>query len=220
MLLRVNPREFLPALEAELPDVDAQKLGSLAEYLAIVEHYRRVLNLTAFAGAEQLTRELVGEAARLLELGPIEPGWKVLDLGSGVGTPVIPLAILCPEASFIGIESRERRAVYLQQARARLRLENLSFINGRVEELSVEHAMAYDLVTARAFAQPEQLLRLAMPLLRTSGELRGYLSGVQRLDPELLAELGLELAGMLEYSSGGGLSGRVVYRLTRGERGV
>ncbi len=205
----------MPVLAEMLPAASEGQRHQLAEYLALVDHYNRILNLTAFNGERELAGELVYEAARLFELGPIEPGWKVLDLGSGVGTPVIPLAILSPEARFAGIEARERRSVFLRQVKAKLRLENFEVLQQRVEELSVEHAMAYDLITARAFAQPAELLRLAMPLLKTSGELRGYLSGVQVLEPELLEAQGLSLAASLEYTIPGGSASRVVYRLRR-----
>jgi 16S rRNA (guanine527-N7)-methyltransferase len=155
---------------------DEAALGRLALYLELVAQYSQALSLTGFSlEGPLLAAELVGEALRLLRLDQIAPATHVVDLGSGNGSPVIPLAALCPEGQFTAVEVRQRRAEFLRLVSAKLGLENLSVDNRRVEELAREQPRAFQLVTSRAFAPPGKLLPLASLLLAPGGELRGYL---------------------------------------------
>jgi 16S rRNA (guanine527-N7)-methyltransferase len=196
-----------------LPQLDAQQRLSMAGYLSMVDQYRKVLNLTAFRGYDELLFELVIESARLLQLGPIAPGSKCLDLGSGVGTPVVPLAVLCPAANFIAVESRERRASFLRLVGAQLKLTNLTVLQQHSSDFGLEHALAYDLVTARAFAKLDTLFAAALPLLKPEGEIRAYLGAEQDLDPALLDRLGLRLRQRIEYEARG--ARRSIYAVAR-----
>ena len=153
-----------------------RQLDQLAEYLELVAQYSATLNLTGFGGdAAQLAGELVGEAVRLLKLGEIVPATHAVDLGSGNGSPVVPLAVLCPAVDFTAVESRTRRAAFLRTVQARLGLANLEVHAGRVEQLAKEQPAGFDLATSRAFAPLDKLLPLARDLLAGGGQLRGYL---------------------------------------------
>ena len=82
---------------------------------------------------------------------------SAIDLGSGAGLPGIPLAVAHPEVNFTLVESRLRRAAFLEMVIEKLALENATVITGRVEELAV----TADLCTARAFAPPSRCWALA-----------------------------------------------------------
>jgi 16S rRNA (guanine527-N7)-methyltransferase len=192
---------------------DALQRELLAQYLALVDEYRKVLNLTAFSTPEELAGELVAESARLLDFGQFEDGLRCADLGSGVGSPVIALAVLSPQASFVAVESRQRRAAFLRQVCAALRLRNIEVYCGRAEDLARQQAESFDLVTARAFAQPGLLLRTAGALLRPAGELRGFY-GAQLADVERAAgESGFLIESSHAYEQRGLL--RHCYRARR-----
>jgi 16S rRNA (guanine527-N7)-methyltransferase len=165
-----------PELARQVPNIGVLgplKRAQLAQYLGLVEHYAPVLNLTAFRGAE-LARELGAESLRLLELGPIPEGWNCSDLGSGVGTPVVPLALACPKASFTAVESRAKRCDFLRMVVAQVHIDNLTVLEQRTEQLIADAPASFDLVTARAYAQPDVLCAHAAALLKPGGELRGY----------------------------------------------
>lgn len=103
----------------------------------------------------------------------------VYDLGSGAGLPGIVLAIVHPGCRFVLVESRARKAAFLELAIERLGVPNAEPGLGRVEDLSA----GADAATARAFAPLEKSWRLACPLLRPGGRLI-YFAGAGLRDPQ------------------------------------
>ncbi len=97
----------------------------------------------------------------------IKPGDLVADVGSGAGLPGIPMAIAAPESNFVLIEPMERRASWLQEVVGELDLENVEVIRARAEEVE---GGEFDVVTARAVAALDKLLRLCVPLLKPGGK--------------------------------------------------
>ncbi len=209
---------LLPAVETELETLASTRaqlmpLGErlkeqLAAYLGLVSEYAGAAQLTALATATELARELGTESLRLLALGAPAPGMSLLDLGSGGGSPVVPLAIACPELDCTACESNGRKAAFLRQCAASLRLANLHVAEGRAEEQATGR---WDIVTSRAFMPLPKLLPLAARLLAGRGELRGYL-GAETAELEALAgRHRFSVTEVLEYEVTG--KQRHVYRL-------
>ena len=102
-------------------------------------------------------------SALLSELVP--DGSLVADVGSGAGLPGIPMAIAQPKAHFTLIEPMERRANWLLSVVNDLGIKNVDVIRARAEEVS---RTDFDIVTARAVAALDKLLKLLTPLTRGS----------------------------------------------------
>jgi 16S rRNA (guanine527-N7)-methyltransferase len=174
--MRDDPEKLGRLIAEQMPQAVADELATMTAYVELVIEYSTVLNLTGFRRApEHLAAELVGEALRLHELATITSGTRAVDLGSGNGSPVVPLAILNPQARFTAVESRSRPAAFLRTVQARLGLANLTVAEQRAEQLAVAEHGAFALVTSRAFAPLDKLVPLAFRLLAPGGELRGYL---------------------------------------------
>jgi 16S rRNA (guanine527-N7)-methyltransferase len=101
--------------------------------------------------------------ALLSELVPEDS--LVADVGSGAGLPGIPMAIAQPKAHFTLIEPMERRANWLSAVVQDLGIKNVDVIRARAEEVS---RTDFDIVTARAVAALDKLLKLLTPLTRRS----------------------------------------------------
>jgi 16S rRNA (guanine527-N7)-methyltransferase len=71
-----------------------------------------------------------------------------LDVGSGAGLPGIVFAICLPEVTVHCVDTVGKKAAFIQQVAASLRLPNLRGIHARVESLTEP----YDVITSRAFA--------------------------------------------------------------------
>jgi 16S rRNA (guanine527-N7)-methyltransferase len=102
-------------------------------------------------------------SALLAELVP--DNCLVADVGSGAGLPGIPMAIAQPKAHFTLIEPMERRANWLASVVADLGIKNVDVIRARAEEVT---RTDFDIVTARAVAALDKLLKLLTPLTRGS----------------------------------------------------
>lgn len=93
----------------------------------------------------------------------LEPGQKIVDIGSGAGLPGIPMAIAAPACQFTLVEPMERRSNWLTSAVAELGLTNVEVVRSRAEDLQ---RTDFDVATARAVAALDKLVRLLSPLIR------------------------------------------------------
>ena len=104
---------------------------------------------------------------------------SVLDIGSGGGFPAIPLAIMKPEWDFTLCESISKKANFLGELIKYLGLTNVTIKNNRVEEMSSVRAchgkpQQYDLITVRAVAKIDELIKYSLPLLKKGGSLLAF----------------------------------------------
>jgi 16S rRNA (guanine527-N7)-methyltransferase len=111
------------------------------------------------------TRHILNSAV-VAEL--VSPGDKVADVGSGAGLPGIPMAIARPDAEFVLIEPMERRSSWMLEVVEDLGLKNVRVLRSRAEDVTEQD---FDVVTARAVAALDKLLKMCVPLLKPGGAL-------------------------------------------------
>lgn len=140
---------------------------------------RRYADILATAGVE---RGLLGprEVDRLWErhlincavVGELlDPGARVVDIGSGAGLPGIPLFIARPDLDVVLLEPLLRRSEFLAEAVAELGLA-VEVVRGRAEEAWVrERCGERDAAVSRAVAPLDKLTKWSMPLLRPGGRM-------------------------------------------------
>jgi len=95
-----------------------------------------------------------------------EVGAKCLDIGSGGGSPAIPLKISFPQLNMIMLDSVGKKVNFLNEVVGGLGLDNIRGIHARIEDFDVRD---FDLVTARAVAPMCTLVEYALPFLRVGG---------------------------------------------------
>ena len=148
-----------PALEAGLVKLglalSPQQVDQLLAYQALIAQWNKVYNLTAVRDPqEMLTHHLLDSLAAVPPLLRQTEGraLSVLDVGSGGGLPGVVLAIVCPHLTVHCVDTVAKKAAFVQQVAASLKLPNLRGIHGRVESLKADAGQGYDVVCSRAFA--------------------------------------------------------------------
>ena len=135
-------------------DLDEDRQAQLLAYMDLIAKWTKVYNLTAVRDAhEMLTHHLLDSLGviaplrrELAKLG--QTNFSLLDVGAGAGLPRIVIAITCPEVSVTCVDTVAKKAAFIQQVAATLRLPNLRGLHARVEALT----QPYDVVCSRAFA--------------------------------------------------------------------
>ncbi len=127
------------------------RFEQLLGYLALIQKWNKVYNLTAVRDPqEMLTHHLLDSLTAVVPLVRHTGGQpaKVLDVGSGGGLPGIVLAICRPELDVSCVDTVGKKAAFIQQVAASLKLPNLQGIHARVETLTGP----FDVICCRAFA--------------------------------------------------------------------
>ncbi len=120
----------------------------LEQYHSLVRTYHRTLDLLSPGALRDWARLEQGALAFRDALLEVAPGARtVVDVGSGVGLPGIPMAIALPDVRFLLVERRRRRSAFLSLAVGQLRLPNAEVFGGDVRDLE---GVSCDAVTAQA----------------------------------------------------------------------
>ena len=125
----------------------------------------------------------------------------LLDIGTGGGFPSVPIAIEYPEISVTGIDSIQKKINAVQSIKNSLNIQNLNLIRGRVEELK---NFSFDVITSRAVAKIETLIKYAYPLLKKDGYIILYKSKTAEDEIteaiNLIRKLHLKIKPIIEYT--------------------
>jgi 16S rRNA (guanine527-N7)-methyltransferase len=119
--------------------------------------------LTALHDPAEARRVLLEDALRGVELVRAWEG-PIVDVGSGGGTPGIPVAVSCPEREVTLLEAERRKCDFLR--RWERELPNLRVVWGRAEEQTID---AYGVALAKALANPPVAAEWCLPLVRPGG---------------------------------------------------
>ena len=183
------------------------------QYAQLLLEWNRSINLTGARTLEQVVA-LIADAGVLA--GASWAGvTRVIDIGSGGGLPAVPLAIAMPQVRFTLLEANSRKCAFLEHVAGTLALTNVEVALGRAEELGHLPVLReqFDRAISRAAARPEVLLELALPFVRTGGDL---VAQVSPLDPVVLEPVARVLGGgtpRLEHPDASGRALMVVPKL-------
>ena len=102
----------------------------------------------------------------------------VLDFGSGGGFPGIPLKIFYPSMELYCVESIRKKVLFLRLIKQELKLQKMTIINSRFEELDNDLESSFDHIVVRAVKMNDEYFAKAFELLKPSGKLILYKSTV------------------------------------------
>jgi 16S rRNA (guanine527-N7)-methyltransferase len=150
--------------------LDPAQHEKLSRYLDLLLEANQKMNLTRIRDRADAETQHVGDALTLLPYLP-DGKFSLADVGSGAGVPGIPLAIVCPEAKVVLIESTKKKAAFLRETAAQLELSNVQVLDSRAEEVAgTKHRQSFDIVTARAVGALNWLTEWCLPLVKVGGK--------------------------------------------------
>jgi 16S rRNA (guanine527-N7)-methyltransferase len=146
--------------------------------------------LTAIRDLDEARRVLLDDALRGVPLVAREAG-PIVDVGSGGGTPGIPLAASLPERTVTLLEAERRKCDVLE--RWAVELPNLRVVWGRAEEQPLEQ---YGVAVAKALAPPPTAAEWCLPLVREGGAVLLWVG--PSAEPHRVAAVADRIGGRLE----------------------
>jgi 16S rRNA (guanine527-N7)-methyltransferase len=149
--------------------------AKLEVYYRLLTTWNQKINLTGLNLAEPLPeaidRLLIEPlvAARHAPAGAL----RIIDVGSGGGSPAIPFALAVPHARLLMVEAKTRKSVFLREAIRALEMTDADVAISRFEELLARPDLheAHDLLTIRAVRIEARLLMTLQAFVKPGGQL-------------------------------------------------
>ena len=146
---------------------DTGQVSQLTRLVMLLSEWAGRISLTGHRDPLEMARRLVLDAAAVSEALPeLDTASRLADLGSGVGFPGLPIAILRPELEVALVESRRKRHHLQREARRQLGLTRVIPVLGRSDEVEIRPS---DVVVAQAMTQPKKAFELMRPWARPGG---------------------------------------------------
>jgi 16S rRNA (guanine527-N7)-methyltransferase len=165
--------------------VGDEAANRLSAYLDLLTVWNRRMNLTALDDPDAAVDRLILEP--LIAARHVPQGAIVIDIGSGGGSPAIPLKIAVPSIALTMIESKVRKGAFLREAVRHLELSRVSVEVRRYEELLARPEMheSTDVVSVRAVRVEPSVLMSLQAFLRVGGQVLWF-RGQGQVDLERL----------------------------------
>ena len=161
-------------------------LAGLESYFELLSRWNRKINLTALPldkpTDETFDRLFCEPLAASRYFPAVINHWY--DLGTGGGSPAIPLKIAVQKPALTMVESKVRKAAFLREAVRTLNLSGTQVENARFEEIASSRRASSQLISVRAVRPDSGLQKVAATLLEPNGLL--LLFGTSRKSGVLL----------------------------------
>jgi len=163
-------------------DLSEAVLAGFEGYFSELARWNRKINLTALAldgdGSDDAVDRLLIEPAVAARHIPASAK-SLLDIGSGGGSPAIPMKLCRPQLFLTMVEVKVRKSVFLRQVARTLGLEDTQVETSRFEELLARPDLheSLDVVTVRAVKLDVATLLGIQAFLKPAGYLLNFTSG-------------------------------------------
>jgi 16S rRNA (guanine527-N7)-methyltransferase len=146
-------------------DLDAEMRERLLQFVALLDKWNKVYNLTAIRVPERMIDAHVLDSLSVLpQLAGVT---NIIDVGTGGGMPGIQLAIAKPNMQVTMLDAIAKKTAFVRQAIGELGLKNASIVTERVEHYLP--ASKFDRVISRAFAELKDFVEGAGHLCAQEG---------------------------------------------------
>ena len=144
------------------PDITERQKEQFERLGVLYEEWNARINVVSRKDMEHLYTRHILHSLAIAKVCQFEAGARVLDIGCGGGFPSVPLAIMFPEAEFVGCDSIAKKIRVVEGIKEGAEIGNLRAVNCRAEQLGEK----FDYVVSRAVTEMARFMPWAWPLLR------------------------------------------------------
>ncbi|MBV6405283.1 MAG: 16S rRNA (guanine(527)-N(7))-methyltransferase RsmG [Flavobacteriales bacterium] len=163
------------------PDLSARQRDQFALLDPLYAEWNARVNLISRKDFEHLQERHILHSLGIAKVVRFKKGSRIVDVGTGGGFPLVPLAIMFPQCTFHGIDGIGKKIAAVQGVIAGLGLTNCTAEQVRSED----HRQRYDAIVSRAVTTLPEFLRMTKHLVPKGEGRLFYLKGGELAD-ELL----------------------------------
>ena len=161
----MNNNEFIESIKSLGINPTDKQLTDLEKYYNMLIEWNNKMNLTRITEKEDVYLKHFYDSLTISKSIDLNKEENLCDLGSGAGFPGIVLKIFYPNLKITLIDALQKRVNYLNEIIKELNLKDIKAIHIRAEDYHEK----FDIVTSRAVANIEKLLKYTMHLLNKDG---------------------------------------------------
>lgn len=165
------------------PDLSDRQKEQFEQLGELYNEWNARINVVSRKDMEHLYTRHILHSLAIAKVCKFEAGAKIVDIGCGGGFPSVPLAIMFPDAEFVGVDSIGKKIRVVEGIVEGAGIKNLRAVNSRAEQLGEK----FDYVVSRAVTEMAKFLPWAWGLLR-KGEAGTLKNGILYLKGGDLAE--------------------------------
>jgi 16S rRNA (guanine527-N7)-methyltransferase len=144
---------------------EGRSRASVMRWLQLLEEWNARIDLTSARSPEMLVDLMLADAIVLAKR--IEPGARVVDVGTGAGAPGLALALMRPDVRVTLVELNGKRASFLRTVIGTVDRADIVLLRARAEALTGRRS--WDVALSRATLPPPEWLDLATKLAAPGG---------------------------------------------------
>ena len=163
----MTEQEFIDAIKQLGLTPTTQQLQQLEKFYQLLIDWNKKINLTRITDKEDVYLKHFYDSLTIIKEIDLSKVNTLCDVGTGAGFPGIVLKIFYPNLKITLIDSLLKRVNYLNEIIKELELKDIKAIHTRGED----YHETFDIVTARAVANIEKLLKYTMHLVNKNGKL-------------------------------------------------
>ncbi len=137
---------LMDSLKKHFPQLDDLMLEKFIAMQALYRSWNEKINVISRKDMDFFVQRHLLHSLSILKVIRFRPGAVIMDAGTGGGFPGLPLAVACPEAGFVLVDSVGKKIKVINDIVSQLGISNVKAVKSRVEDMPGK----YDFVTSRA----------------------------------------------------------------------
>lgn len=163
------------------PDLSSEQRDRFTRMGVLYAEWNERVNLVSRKDMENLYERHILHSLGIAKVVQFKAGTRIVDVGTGGGFPLVPLAVLFPKCTFHGIDGIGKKITAVKGV-----IEGLGLGNCSAEQVrSTDHKMKYDVIVSRAVTTLPEFIGMTKHLVPKGQGGLFYLKGGELAD-ELL----------------------------------